>query len=315
MDQSPGVQLSERAPANLAGLAALESLARAARQVVLYGPEHPTAAAALEAARNTWGEESGGVSGEIKAEQHCLLWNEQSLPQNMGPVARLHEAMRERLIACIRFEPEINEEDLAELLHLLSRDPQEVLDSGGAMAAFGASGGSIYVEDVDFWRELRESEAEWIEACGEVEGAAVDSLTRIFDCCLRTVRNLGDHRALNRLRHEAPETEADGEPDREASAAARSNEMVAAQVAHAIQCAGEVALMADEEMLLELLHADLKINQFSAIVELLSTEVKRCAEQGAGWSASGWRRSASARCCTMWGRSSCRWKSCGSRGR
>jgi hypothetical protein len=247
MSQSVGERLSEGAPANVAGFPALESLARAARQVALYGPEHPTAVRAIEDACHHWAQEAGGAVGEIRAEQQCLTWNGQPLPRDMGPVLRLHEVMRDGLIACIRFEAEVSCDDLVELLQLLARDPQEVFDSGGAMAVFGGAGGSIHVEDVDFSRELRESEAAWLETCDDVDGDAVDSLTRVFDHCLRTVRSLGDCRTLNRLRHDAAEPDGEGDSGAGDQRVSAAGDAVATQVAHAIQCAGEIALMADEE--------------------------------------------------------------------
>jgi hypothetical protein len=158
----------------------------------------------------------------------------------------MHEAMRERLIACIRVDQGADPDDLAQVLSLLSRDPREVFGLGGAMRAY-RGGSSVHVEDVDFTRELRESEATWLETCDEVDGEAADSFTRIFDCCLRTLRNLGDGRMLSRLRSSEGTLESDDSPSDDGSDSAQTTNAVANRVAHSVQCAGEVALSADED--------------------------------------------------------------------
>ncbi|MGD0110941.1 MAG: HEAT repeat domain-containing protein [Armatimonadota bacterium] len=246
MTPSPSVREPDSAPEKQAGLTAIESLARAARQVALYGLEHPIAAAAVESACGKWVDEVGHDGAEISSNQQGLLWNGQPLPADLGPVLRLHEAMRERLIACVRFEPQVSDEDVVELLQLLGRDPQDIIGSGGAMAAFGRAGGGVRIEDVDFSRELRESEAAWIETCGELDEDAVEPLTRIFDCCLRTVRSLGDGRTLDRFRHVTPDADSEDQSTGEGPALTAADQTAATHIAHAVQCAGEIAMMADE---------------------------------------------------------------------
>jgi hypothetical protein len=242
MTQSTEKQGVVSAPGSQAGLALLESLTRAARQLALYGLDHPIARAALDDACAVWRVQTG----EIRADEVDLLWNGSVLPSSSGPANRMREAMRERLIACIRVDQGADPDDLAQVLLLLSRDPQEVLGLGGAMRAY-RGGSSVHVEDVDFTRELRESEAAWLETCEEVDTEAADSFTRIFDCCVRTVRNLGDVRMLSRLRSSEGTLDGDDSPSDDGSDPAQTTNAVANRVAHAIQCAGEVALSADED--------------------------------------------------------------------
>ncbi len=246
MTQSAEKQGVVSAPGNQAGVAVVESLTRAARQLTLYGPEHPIARAALDDACEVWRARTGEQTGEIRADEGDLLWNGLALPSSSGSVSRMREAMRERLIACIRVDQGADPNDLAQALLLLSRDPQEVFGLGGAMRAY-SGGSSVHVEDIDFTKELRESEAAWLESCEEVDDDAADSFTQIFDCCLRTVRNLGDVRMLSRLRSSEETLDSNDLPSDDGSDPAQATNSVAHRLAHAIQCAGEVALSADED--------------------------------------------------------------------
>ena len=246
MGEGTWAQSAVAAPRDQRGISSLEALARAARQVAFYGPDHPVAEAALQDAWREWMEEAAGASTEVRAEEEGLFWNGQRLPPDSGPVGRLLEAMRERLIASITFSPGTGEGDLARLLSLLAQDPGELIAAGGAMRAFNREGAAIEVEEVDFARQLRESEALWAEACSSLGEETIEALRRIFDECIRTIKLLGDHRAMDRVLLAMSEAADPAQVEAEDEEERAVEEIVATRAAQLLQAAGELACFADE---------------------------------------------------------------------
>lgn len=178
-------------------VSALDSLARAARQVSVFGREHPIAAAALKRACEDLVGELGGETLELRADESGLFWRGEPLPTKLGPVSRLRQAMRDRVIAAIGISPEVQPEDLVKLLDLLAEDVEALAESGGATAWLLRKGVTdVWVEDVDFHQELRESESAWLDAWDEVEPEALTSLTEIVRSCLRTSMLSGSFSSL-----------------------------------------------------------------------------------------------------------------------
>lgn len=247
MEHSPVAQPEEAAPDNRRGLLAVESLARAARQVSLYGPEHPVAVVALRDACQKWAGETEGLVTEVRAEEGKLLWNRQALPQDRSAVSRLLEAMQTRLIASITVEAQVQDEELRKLISLLAEDPHRIIAAGGAMRVFGRGAPSIHIEDVDFARQLRESEAIWLEACSRLDTPLIERLRETFENCVRTLKFLGDHTTMSRILVSAgSEGSEEGEVIIAEEARLSPEDTVAMKLACLIQSAGELAYFADE---------------------------------------------------------------------
>jgi len=218
------------------GISALDSLARAARQVSVFGREHPIAAAALNRACEDLVSELGGETLELRAEKGGLYWRGEALPAKLGPVSRLRQAMRDRVIAAIGISPEVQPEELAKLLDLLAEDAEALAESGGATAwLLRKDVAGLWVEDVDFHQELRESESAWLDAWDEVEPEALTSLTEIVRSCLRTAMQSGRAPSL-----QDSQGAVGGAGDTTAQAG-HHREKVAAAVAMLLQRAGSAA--------------------------------------------------------------------------
>jgi len=223
------------------GLAALESLARASRQVALYGPEHPMAVGAIEDACQKWSEEAGGQTAEVRADETGLLWNGQPLPQDSGSASRMCETMRERLIAAIHFDPQVRREELVRVLLLLAEEPQRLAELGGAGKVLGREAKSIRLEALDVGRGLAGSEAEWIGEAEEVGEAAAESLAEIVRFCRASAegeagrRRWGERPAGARPAQDSAGGVGKGGPP------ATGAEAVSARVAQYIQVSGEAA--------------------------------------------------------------------------
>jgi len=248
MSNSPRARPVDAAADNQQGIVALESLARAARQVSLYGREHPIAVTALEEACRDLLAESHEGPVEVRAEEEGLLWVGVSLPSHSEHVARFHAAMRDRLIAVIRFDPDIRPHDLAQLLMLMDEEVERLIAAGGAMRALAQAGSlSIRIEDIDFTAELRESESAWIQSCLTLDPNATGCMKDILESCLHTVSALGgdsagDRRQASPLSAESAFSEA-AAATVEASA---PEEAVATTIARMIQHTGETAKFVDE---------------------------------------------------------------------
>jgi len=213
-----------------------EALARAARQIALYGPDHPIAGSALQEARKEVATDQAG--GELRVEETGLRWNHEPVPLEGGQVQRLHQSLRDRLVATIKFTPRVEVPDLARLLLLLGEDPQLLLSTGGVMQAFGpTSPDGLIVQDVDFDRDLRECETAWVTACPDLGPETTDPLRGLLTSCLHLVRSVGETQTLEEIRRAMAEL-APSDPRDPASA----TEAVANSIAALIQAAGEIAL-------------------------------------------------------------------------
>jgi HEAT repeat protein len=223
------------------GLVVLEKLARAARQISLYGPEHAMAAEALTAARDGLAEAAEEGPVEVLVTEEGLLWNRSPVPAGSALLQRLHMTLRERLVAALRFTPHLEPPDLVRLLLLLAEDAVQVLASGGVMRVFVCESAGIVVEDIDFSQEMRECEAAWVKQCAEVDPEAAETLRELLQSCLRIVRTSRRERSLKPLREAlAARPAVTDEPVEPADA-------IAGAAASLIQSAGEVILEEEEE--------------------------------------------------------------------
>lgn len=217
---------------------ALDELARAARQTSLYGPEHPISREALVCACEALRVETREGPLELQAQREAVLWGGVRMPADAEPVRRLHQGMRERLVAAIRFERGVGAEALAALLGFLSEEGAPA-GGGGEVTALGPQDEpQIWVESVDFARELRESEAAWLESCRLLDAEALEAVRALARVCLRTLKAAGADRALTDLQATLAEFTGPG-GDREAEAS--PEEAVAGRLAQLVQQAGEAA--------------------------------------------------------------------------
>ncbi len=237
MRTSATAQPAEAASGERSGLLAVEALARAARQVALYGPDHPIADSALHEAWRELSSEANRVETELRVDESGLRWNRSPLVGGSNHVGRLHQALRDRMVAVLKFRAALEVAELTRLLQVLAEDPQLLLSSGGVMQAFGPEGGGgLLVEDLDFSRNVQECESAWIEVCQEIDPEAVEPLRRILETCLHLVRSTGEHRTLEEIRAASDDPVLfDGQD------AASPTEAIATLIASLIQSAGEIA--------------------------------------------------------------------------
>ena len=219
------------------GLSVLESLARAARQIALYGPDHPIAARALQDAWRDTSSATGDHEIVLTVEEHCLLWDGTRAHRGSAHLQRLHQSLRERLVASVRFTGRLDPAGLSRLLLILAEDSTLLISSGGVMRAYGPEGPpGVLVEDLDFTQELRECEASWVELCEEVDPKAVAPLREILESCLHIVRSTSEDGTLAQMRETLAE-----EPE-EGDLLASPLEAIAATIASLLQSAGEIAI-------------------------------------------------------------------------
>ena len=221
-----------------AGSAAIEALARAARQLGLYGTDHPIAETAV---REAWREltaaaERSGV--ELRVEETGLRWNHEPAPGESSHLQRLHQSLRDRLVATVKFTRTLEASELTRLLVVLAEDPQLLLSAGGVMQAVGPlSAEGLLIEDVDFDRDVRACEGAWIGVCPDLDPEVMDPLRGILESCLHLVRATGESRTLEEIRLAMSEL-APADPGDPNSA----TEAVAGSIAALLQAAGEIAV-------------------------------------------------------------------------
>ena len=231
-------QSDPAAPDGRAGFLAIEALARAARQLALYGTDHPIAETAV---REAWREltaaaEHNGV--ELRVEEAGLRWNHDPAPIESSHLQRLHQSFRDRLVATIKFTRKLEASDLTRLLVVLTEDPQLLLSAGGVMQAVGPlSAEGLLIEDVDFDRDVRDCERAWIGVCPDLDPEVMDPLRGILESCLHLVRATGESRTLEQIRLAMSEL-APADPSSPNSA----TETVAGSIAALLQAAGEIAV-------------------------------------------------------------------------
>lgn len=222
-------------------IASLESLARAARQVALYGQEHPIPAEALEHACHAVSVEARGKKLEVRAQERGLIWNGEELALREGNAARFHAAMRERLIARIEIDPRVQPEELSRLLSLLAAELPDAVARAAAFAEFEAHGeGSVRVEEVDFGADVLASEAAWRELRKAMDAEETGALGQLVAFCLRSLQGLEDDGALERVRSLLPKTSSEEDEGRS------SEEVAGRAVARIVQEAGEAIYTVSE---------------------------------------------------------------------
>ncbi len=186
MTSSVEARASDTVSEERIGAATLESLARTARQVALYGPKHPISIEALAKACLDLEAAAGGKTLEIRAQADGLLWNGVMLARKEGNITRFHEALRARLVVSITISPQVREEDLARLLLMLATDAEELAASGGATRFFGDSAASsIRVNEVDFSQDVLVSEDVWRKLSAGLDPEDASGLRRLIASCAR----------------------------------------------------------------------------------------------------------------------------------
>ena len=181
-----GATVSQDSGLLLETIAALESLARAARQVSHYGPAHPVASRALEEV----GRDLSQVLERrpritLSVAQDRLELDGDSLPLSNPAVARFHTDLRQRLVRSLTLEAGLEAWEVASLLEILTRDPEELQEAGGAGAALAAREvRRLRIADQDFGRLVRESEAALREAFPQAGGAITTPVQALMQFCL-----------------------------------------------------------------------------------------------------------------------------------
>ncbi len=219
------------------GLSVLESLARAARQIALYGPEHPIAARALQDAWRELAAEANAGEAVLGVGEEALLWNGKQARGGSAHLGRLHEGLRERLVACVQFTSRLEVAGLSRFLLILAEDSKLLISAGGVMRAYGPEGPlGILVEDVDFTQELQASASAWAGICEEMDPTAVGPLREILESCLHVVRSASEEQTLAQMRGVLAEEPSLAEETASPVAA------IASTIAALIQSAGEIAV-------------------------------------------------------------------------
>lgn len=240
MSCSTRARAPDTASSDQTGTATLESLARTARQVALYGPNHPIPAQSLEQACRGLDRAAGGERLEVRAEEDGLIWDGTALPSRDPNVARFHAGMRDRLIASVEITPEVRTGDLARLLLVLASDAEEVAASGGALEVFGVSeGASIRINEVDFTGDVLVTEGIWRQLTAGVDPDEAGNLRRLIASCAHSL-SAEDAEATETSSRvsSAEETEREDES---------AQEMVAAGIARIVQRAGEACYFTNKK--------------------------------------------------------------------
>ncbi|MBN1461347.1 MAG: HEAT repeat domain-containing protein [Armatimonadetes bacterium] len=220
------------------GLATLETLARTARQVALYGPRHPLAVEALARACEAIAEAAGSTPLRVQASGDGLLWNGVPLQASDGNVGRFHTAMRERLIASLEIDGLVDPSDLARLVLVLAVDCDELAAEGGAAATFGTERNTtIRLEEVDFGNEVLVSEGIWRQLSGAVDPEETAGLRKLISACVRD-----EHRERG-ASGAAPDADSSELHEETGSA----QEVVATGIARLLQRAGEKHYFTDKK--------------------------------------------------------------------
>ncbi len=231
MTSSLEARAPDTASAERIGAATLESLARTARQVALYGPQHPISIEALAKACLDLEAAAVGNTLEVRAQADGLLWNGVPLERKEGNVTRFHKALRERLIVSVVFYPQVREGDLARLLLMLAMDAEELAAGGGATSFFGDSAAfSIRINEVDFSQDVLVSEDVWRKLSSGLDPEDASGLRKLIASCTRNSVS-GEVSAAGSMVGAAAQ-----EADRETGSA---EEVVATGLARLIQQAGE----------------------------------------------------------------------------
>ncbi len=222
------------------GAATLESLARATRQVALYGPDHPITETLLAQACRELERAAGGEVLEIRSRVEGLLLNGELLRTHAGNAQRFYSGMRDRFITFIGIEPKVRPHDLTRLLMLLTEDPEEIAAKGGALAAFGSNGETtIHLLEFDFTAEMLVPEATWRQLCQGVNPEEAGNLRQLISSCTERI-----------AAESAPETGhgsvllLPSELDQQKGTA---EEVVASGITQLIQRAGEALYFGDED--------------------------------------------------------------------
>ncbi len=241
MSSGATARTSESATSSQGGLSTLDALAHAARQVALYGPEHPIAIGALGQARAAVAGEAARGALEIRTQEEGLVWNGQLLELRDGNAARFHGALRRWLIAGLEISPSVQPAELARLLLLLAEEPGDSASRGECLLDFAAGvGGSIRLEEIDFASALPASEVTWRRVRRAVETEETGALGAMVGSCLGELRKMEGSGGPGGSQRLLPEGEG-GIGDQPVEVA------VAEGVTRIVQAAGEASFTAGEE--------------------------------------------------------------------
>lgn len=174
------------APGDVTPGTALDVFCRAARQVALYTASHPAALAALEDAMTAIEAAlNGRTRATLSLSSDTLLWDGRPLAHRSPSVKELHQRMHQRMIAAVVFHAGIQREDLAALLDVLTRDPRELEQAGGAAKYMQAQAvHHVNVEEVDYSQYLRESEIQWLKTISDETTVGGSAIQHLVGVCL-----------------------------------------------------------------------------------------------------------------------------------
>jgi len=175
--------------------AALEEFCRAVRQVGLYSPRHPIADAAVQnAARVMRGLLTEGQVLEVAVSREGLAVDHQPLDLSRPGLRHLHEQLHAHSVQTLRLHPGLQEPEITALISVLGTDVAELEDRGGAVAVFReVQAPHVQLEQQDYRRLLRESEARWLamfSGAAEARSSVVEQLVGV------SLSAVGDAEAL-----------------------------------------------------------------------------------------------------------------------
>jgi HEAT repeat protein len=163
--------------------AAVEEFARAAKQARQYPAYHPMMEAALDRAREALVRlfPSGSADAvRLTTSRAGILFNAELLPKIGGGVSWLNKSLRRRLVKTLFLRPGIQTREVDTLLQLLFTEPKELSEKGGVAAWLSDRGmRNVEVEQQDYRRLVRESEAALLQMTPQQESGGVQQMVRL----------------------------------------------------------------------------------------------------------------------------------------
>jgi len=183
---SPHEPVANAAQTELA-LRALDELMRAAHQWSLYGPQHPVAQQACNAAAEAL---VAAVSERhhitLMVAEASLLVEGEELPERPS-LRQLHESLRQRQVAALTIHPEVSWDEISALIRVLGTDAAEMANGGGARLALQQAGcRHIEIAEVDYSRFVPSSQAQWLSAFAGAQIAVSSSVEGLVGACMES---------------------------------------------------------------------------------------------------------------------------------
>lgn len=211
----PATETQKNAPLRQI-VTALEEFARAARQTGQYPAYHPVMAAALERAHQSLLKLFPSDSTDpvrLTTSRSGLSYNADPLPRSGPGLVWLNRELRLRNIKTLYLRPGLQTPEVESLLQLLSSEPHEIREKGGATNWLASRGvRHIEAEQQDYRRLLRESEAALMQLAPNQESSGVQQMVRL---CMGVLEKSLD------TAQEQDEPGADKDPDPQHSLPAR----------------------------------------------------------------------------------------------